>query len=105
MNRSKDRAENKAAVDGVSAPGLDSVKARKANHLKDEVYREMFLLEAGKPGAEMGLALAFLRAYVEAESLDSTDEIREWLKTISPIGLRMIETALRGDSVCKPKPV
>jgi hypothetical protein len=32
----------------------------------DEVYREMYQLEARHPGAEMGLALALLRAHVAA---------------------------------------
>ena len=36
--------------------------------LKDEVYRQMFRLEESRPGAEMGLALALLRAWLAAES-------------------------------------
>jgi hypothetical protein len=67
---------------------------RKANHLKDEVYREMLLLEANRPGAEMGLGLALLRAIVQGESMSEQAEFREWLTTICPVGLRMVEVAL-----------
>ena len=31
--------------------------------LKDEVYRQMFRLEEGRSGSELGLALALLRAW------------------------------------------
>jgi hypothetical protein len=68
-------------------------QVRKANHLKDEVYREMLRLEVNRPGGEMGLALALLRAIVQSESLAEQAEYREWLKTICPVGLRMIEAA------------
>ncbi len=67
--------------------------------IKDEVYRQMFLLEESRPGAEMGLALALLRAWLTAESKTRNDEEREWLKQVSPICLEMIETTLKlGDS-------
>jgi hypothetical protein len=67
-------------------------KPKPVSRLQDEVYREMFLLEAGRPGAEMGLAIALLRAWVGMGRGPDVD--REWLKTISPIGLRMIEDSL-----------
>jgi hypothetical protein len=67
-------------------------QTRRVTRLQDEVYREMFRLEGGLPGAEMGLALALLRAWVAVERLPEDD--REWLRTISPIGLRMIEESL-----------
>lgn len=60
--------------------------------LQDEVYREMFRLEGGRPGAEMGLAIALLRAWVATETVPEADW--GWLTTISPIGLRMIEDSL-----------
>lgn len=75
-------------------------QVRKMNHLEDEVYREMLLLELKRPGAEMGLALALLRAVVRAGSLPEQREFREWLKTICPVGLRMIEAALREGCRC-----
>ena len=68
-------------------------QVRRANHLKDEVYREMLLLEVNRPGAEMGLALALLRAIVQSESLSEQGEFRDWLKKICPVGLRMIEVS------------
>ena len=76
-------------------------QSRKANHLKDEVYREMLLLEVNRPGAEMGLALALLRAIVQSESLMERAEYRNWLKIICPVGLRMIEAALGEGCQCE----
>jgi len=63
-------------------------------HLKDEVYRQMFRLEESRPGAEMGLALALLRAWLAADSKSESGEEQDWLKKVSPICLEMIETAL-----------
>ncbi|MGA9673539.1 MAG: hypothetical protein WBQ94_30390 [Terracidiphilus sp.] len=62
--------------------------------IKDEVYRQMFRLEESRPGAEMGLALALLRAWLAADSNPAGDEERDWLKQISSICLEMIEAAL-----------
>ncbi|MFZ0745325.1 MAG: hypothetical protein WAM85_13020 [Terracidiphilus sp.] len=63
--------------------------------IKDEVYRQMFRLEECRPGAEMGLALALLRAWLADDSKPASDEERDWLKKISPICLEMIEAALQ----------
>ena len=76
-------------------------QVRKANHIKDEVYREMLRLEVNRPGAEMGLALALLRAMVHSETLSEQTEYGEWLKTICPVGLRMIESALEEGCKCE----
>ena len=62
--------------------------------VKDEVYRQMFLLEESRPGAAIGLAVALLRAWIEADSKSANDEDRGWLKKVSPICLEMIEAAL-----------
>lgn len=67
-------------------------KTKPVVRFQDEVYREMFRLEGRRPGAEMGLALALLRAWVAMERMPGDD--REWLRTISPIGLKMIEDSL-----------
>jgi cell division FtsZ-interacting protein ZapD len=67
----------------------------KSEDLKDEVYRQMFRLEESRTGAEMSLALALLRAWLACSSKRENCEERKWLKTISPICLAMIETALR----------
>jgi hypothetical protein len=61
------------------------------NRLKDEVYRQMFRLEAKRPGSEMDLAIALLRAWTAAEAESRDDEGRNWLKQICPICLLMIE--------------
>lgn len=63
--------------------------------IKDEVYRQMFWLEERRPGAEMGLALALLRAWLAFNSKPASDEERDWLKKISAICLEMIEAALQ----------
>ena len=56
--------------------------------LKDEVYRHMFRLEASRPGADLDLAVALVRAWLAA---DSGLAMREWLKKICPICLSLIE--------------
>ena len=77
---------------------------RKMNHLKDDVYREMLLLEGNRPGAEMGLALALLRAVVQYDSFLENEDFGGWLKTVCPLGLRMIEVSLGEGSKCNLKP-
>ena len=77
-----------------------SSRSRKANRLKDEVYREMFLLESHRAGSEMGLALALLRAVAQSQSLANCSEFQEWLKTVCTLGLHMIETSLAATSNC-----
>lgn len=64
--------------------------------MRDEVYRQMFRLEEGRPGAEVQLAVAMLRAWSALEKLPSEDEKRQWLRRICPICIRMIESM----SVC-----
>ena len=70
------------------------------NRLKDEVYREMLLLEVNRPGAEMGLALALLRAVVQSGSFRDQVEFGEWLRTVCPLGLHMIEASLGKGANC-----
>lgn len=77
----------------VSRPG--GPRLIRVERIKDEVYRQMFLLEERRPGAELGLAVALLRAWLAAGSKATNDEKRDWLKKISPICLEMIEAALR----------
>lgn len=67
----------------------------RAERLKDEVYRQMFRLEECRPGAEMGLALALLRAWLAADFTPDRSKEQEWLKKVSPICLQMIEHALQ----------
>ena len=74
----------------------------RAARIKDEVYRQMFLLEENRPGAEIGLALALLRAWLAVEPRPANDEERDWLKKVSPICLDMIETALHGAATPPP---
>ena len=88
----------------ASAPVSRISQTRKMNRLKDEVYREMLLLEVNRPGAEMGLALALLRAVVQSGPLNDQKEFGEWLRTVCPLGLHMIETSLGEGSTCDSSP-
>ena len=65
------------------------------SRLKDDVYRQMFRLEERRPGTEMALALALLRAWLASGSKPECGEERDWLMKVSPICLQMIETALK----------
>jgi|GEM_PF-3430070 hypothetical protein len=77
------------------------VGTRKCDRLKDEVYRQMYLVESKRPGAEMKLAIALLRAIVHADALADGKEISAWLRTICPIGLGMLEAAPDGSPDCR----
>ena len=70
--------------------------------LKDEVYRQMYRLEEGCSGAELGLALALLRAWVATDSKPEGAGNREWLSKVSPICLQMIEAALKQNAPTLP---
>ena len=85
-------------------PRKPAVRSRKPHRnqgeqLKDEVYRQMFRLEESRPGAEMGLALALVRAWLADDSKPERGEERDWLKKVSPICLQMIETALKANNI------
>jgi hypothetical protein len=85
--------------------GLARQGKPRLNHgerVKDEVYRQMFRLEENRPGAEIGLALALLRAWLAADSNPESCSERVWLKNISPICLQMIETALQATDTVSP---
>jgi len=58
---------------------------------KDEIYRQMLRLEAGREDAEFKLAISLLRAWTMTDSSEVADEFRTWLNKISPIALSMIE--------------
>jgi hypothetical protein len=74
---------------------------REMNRLKDDVYREMLLLEGHRPGAEMGLALALLRALVQSHSFSTPGDFTEWLTSVCPLGLRLIEASLGDATKCE----
>jgi hypothetical protein len=76
-------------------PRKNSTRSRRMNRLMDEVYRQMFLLEERRPGSELGLALALLRAWVAAETRRKGGEEWAWLKKICPLCLEMIDEAGR----------
>ena len=61
--------------------------------LQNEVYRQMFRLEDQRPGAELDLALALLRAWQTCGSGPGERAQRQWLRKICPICVAMIESA------------
>ena len=63
--------------------------------LKDEVYRQMFRLEARHPGADRDLAIALLRAFAASDSAAGRKSEKQWLKKICPLCLAMIDDALQ----------
>jgi hypothetical protein len=67
--------------------------------LKDEVYRQMFRLEASRQGAELDLAIALLRGWLASNSEPGVPKLREWLKKVCPICLLMIEAKRQGSNV------
>ena len=84
------------------AVGSNKSPRNQGDQLKDEVYRQMFRLEENRPGAEMGLALALVRAWLTSDSKPESGEERDWLKKVSSICLQMIETALKADTIAFP---
>ena len=70
----------------------------RSGRIRDEVYRQMFRLEAQRPGAEMELAMALLRAWMALCSEPQGAKEKPWLTKISPICLQMIESALSADN-------
>ncbi len=66
--------------------------------LKDDVYCQMFRLEERRPGSDMGLALALLRAWIATDCNPEAGEDRDWLRKVSPICLQMIEASLKADT-------
>jgi hypothetical protein len=58
--------------------------------LKNEVYRQMFRLEAERPTARVLLAVALLHAWTSLEQQPPDCEPRLWLRKLSPVCLRMI---------------
>ncbi|HEV2213773.1 MAG TPA: hypothetical protein VGR64_00710 [Terracidiphilus sp.] len=61
--------------------------------LQNDVYRQMFRLEDHRSGAELDLALALLRAWQACGSSAGARAQRQWLRTICPICVAMIESA------------
>jgi DNA-directed RNA polymerase specialized sigma24 family protein len=71
-----------------------------ADPLKDEVYRQMLRLEAGRPAAQLALAVALLQAWTALDQQPADSEPRQWLRTICPVCLRLIQAACRANDAC-----
>ena len=99
------KSRSMARKRGASASaGPATAQTRKSNRLQDAVYREMFLLESKRPGSELDLALALLRAMVECEKMANRNAIRSWPKSVCPHCLKMIEGALDEGTACAARP-
>ena len=83
----------KTARQGVTRPA--NPRHSRDERAKDEVYRQMFRLEEGRAGAETGLALALLHAWLAADAESASGTEQAWLRKISPICLEMIQAALK----------
>jgi hypothetical protein len=66
---------------------------KQSDQLKDEVYRQMFRLEAGRQGAASQLAVALLRAWIALDTAPRTASDRQWLRQICPVCLGLLESA------------
>ncbi len=69
------------------------ISTRTIDRLKDDVYRQMLRLEGGRPSAQILLAVGLLHAWMALEGQPYDCETRQWLRTLSPVCLRMIEEA------------
>jgi cell division FtsZ-interacting protein ZapD len=76
--------------------GSSHSRRRHGEALKDEVYRQMFRLEARRPGAEIKLAIALLHAWLDSDSGPDMLKSRQWLRQVSPLCVVMIEATLPG---------
>jgi hypothetical protein len=76
----------------------------RSGRIRDEVYRQMFRLEAQRPGAERDLAIALLRAWMTLCSKPQGAKEKPWLTKISPICLQMIESVLKAEHAAVHRP-
>ena len=79
--------------------------SKQSERLKDEVYRQMYRLEASRPKADLALAVSLLHAWIASDSEADMPQEREWLAKISPICLTMIEAAQKAsdsEQQCTP---
>lgn len=83
-------------TDLESTSRLRTSQLDRGDKLKDEVYRQMYRLEAHKPGADLDLAIALLRGWLEQNPQTESTQLYEWLSKVCPICLLMIEAARRG---------
>lgn len=63
------------------------------NALRDETYRSMLRLQAGKSGAISSLCEALIAAWGAASSIKKSEHLEEWLRKVTPICLRMISAS------------
>jgi hypothetical protein len=68
-------------------------RRNQSDDLKDEVYRQMFRLEAGRPGAASQLAVALLRAWMPLDASPRAASGRVWLRKICPICIGLLEAS------------
>jgi hypothetical protein len=76
-----------------------TTRQRRGEALKDEVYRQMFRLEAHRPGAELELTVALLRAWMIAGPGRTGELEHSWLKKVCPICLTMIEVTRQSEEL------
>ena len=63
--------------------------------MQDEVLHQMLRLEGHRPGAELDLAIALLRAWEQASRTRRSDEALRWLAAICPACITMLEETVK----------
>ena len=85
-------------TEGKHASRSGRTRRGQEESLKDEVYRQMFRLEANRPGAELELSVALLRSWIAPCPEPEHAKLSAWLNKVCPICLQMIEAARQSDS-------
>lgn len=80
---------------------LPQARNRTSEHIRDEVYQQMMRLEAGRPKAEIELALALLRAWMKLDGALAKNAQFQWLRKICPACIAMIRALHPARSSCK----
>ena len=71
-----------------------TASAGSENDMNDRLMNVMYRLEASRPGAELALAIALLRAWIASCAEGEMPQSHEWLMKICPICIEMIEDAM-----------
>ncbi len=76
------------------------VRRRCCDALKDEVYRQMFRVEAGRIGADRELAIALVRAWMKMDVGPKNASDRIWLRKVSPVCIGLLEGIAPHSETC-----
>jgi len=77
---------------------LKRLAGKAKERLQDEIYRQMFRVEARLPAADLDLAMTLVRAWLAVETEPANSDLRTWLGVVSPLSLEMIDGLRRRDA-------